>query len=224
MRLPRRRGIRRRVDGQEAPLHCLSERPPKDAMDPPNRRGRQPRSVGAATLSELGVEGVNVSGAELPHWCDPETRKEDAVDDASIRANDSWRPVRLPMIEPALEELTDRALANRSMRAIADLGYKPGEGGLGFALRSLNGAMRVPLAPSQGVAAGMDTEFPGPRSPLPYRTGHTPHRATDGQADGQIAPAEDRQLLAAPLTSYFAAPPAGFEPATHGLGNRRSIP
>ena len=27
-----------------------------------------------------------------------------------------------------------------------------------------------------------------------------------------------------PLTWYFFAPPAGFEPATHGLGNRQSEP
>src|SRR6266496_706391 len=119
-------------------------------MDSPNRRGRQPRSARTATLSQLRVQGVNISGADFPQRGHPETGKENAVDDAAIRANDRWRPVRLSMIEPALKEFPDRALANRIMYAIADFGHEPSEGSVGFALRSLNGAMRVPLTPSQG--------------------------------------------------------------------------
>src|SRR2546421_9239422 len=78
------------------------------------------------------------------------------------------------MIEPTLKELADRAFTNRGMCAVADLGHEPSEGSLGFALRSLHGAMRVLLAPSQRVAAGMDAQLPGARGPLPYRTGHSP--------------------------------------------------
>ena len=64
------------------------------------------------------------------------------------------------MIEPTLEELADRSFTNRGMCAVADLGHEPSEGGLGFALCSLHCAMRVALAPSERVAAGMDAQLP----------------------------------------------------------------
>jgi integrase len=38
------------------------------------------------------------------------------------------------------------------------------------------------------------------------------------------APAQRSRAASKPLTSNFVVPPAGFEPATHGLGNRCSIP
>jgi hypothetical protein len=38
------------------------------------------------------------------------------------------------------------------------------------------------------------------------------------------APAQRSRAASKPLTSDFVVPPAGFEPATHGLGNRCSIP
>jgi hypothetical protein len=101
------------------------------------------------------------------------------------------------MIEPTLEEFADRPLANRSMYAIADLGHESSEGSLGFALGSLDCAMRVPLAASQGVAAGMNAELPGATSPLPHGTSHGLYRATDGQTDGQIASVGDCRPLAA---------------------------
>ena len=78
------------------------------------------------------------------------------------------------MVEPALEDLANRSLTYWGVSAIANLGHQPSECRLGLALGSLHCAMRVPLVPSQGVAAGMDAEFPGARSALPDRTRHGP--------------------------------------------------
>ena len=51
-----------------------------------------------------------------------------------------------------------------------------------------------------------------------HRAGLLRTRRPSKAVDGRL------ELPVKPLNSGFAVPPAGFEPATHGLGNRCSIP
>ncbi len=73
-------------------------------------------------------------------------------------------------------------------------------------------------------ASDTDLCSPAPRSPDWTALPSWLLSSENSQGYKEIANVWSKSALTAAVVGFDWVPPAGFEPATHGLGNRRSIP
>ncbi len=194
-----------------------------DVMD---ARQRQALAEAAAGAQQLGVHRVEVGRAQLLQRDVAEAWQHVRADRRAV-ADERRRLATLVLetVEPRREELAQRHPARRHERARLVRGQQPGERGLRFLLRAER-ALR--LAPSTALLPGRvgdPRRRPGGRlSAVDRAAGHdqTVSERYHGVTTGRLG--ENRPRPATPSTRTYTVPPAGFEPATHGLGNRCSIP
>ena len=227
-----RRGARQAGDvaGHDAGALGVVEQLVERGVDVVHAAHRQAPAAATARPQQLGIHRVEVGGAQLLELDIAEPRQHVVREHAAV-ALQRRRLAALvgQTVEPRLDGLGQRRAARGDEAAALVGGEEAGQLGLRIALRaerSLQLTAAIALSP-RGVddprrGAG------GSRPAVDRAAGHA--RTVLQMVTTSVTtshPAGNRSRTARtckPSTRTSSVPPAGFEPATHGLGNRRSIP